>query len=192
MGRRFEPDGAHFFQCITPAVPFSFRIRLILVTSLMFMEIGVTELKYQAVLAIIRDGVSIIEVANRYFVSRQPVYSWLPRYEMEGISGLASRSHKPERGAHQMSAVVEVRIIELRRHNFYWRPKQISIRFCARVSILPLHSRGHIEHSTAPARFNTVRAKRGIKSLRGENGELPWSHGRWMWWVESCSPTALS
>ena len=35
-------------------------------TSLMFMEISVMEQKYQAVLAVIRDGVSIIEVANRF------------------------------------------------------------------------------------------------------------------------------
>ncbi len=33
-------------------------------TSLMFMEISVMEQKYQAVLAVIRDGLSIIEVAG--------------------------------------------------------------------------------------------------------------------------------
>ena len=45
------------------------------------------EQKYQAVLAVIRDGVSIIEVANRFGVSRQSVHSWLLRYEMDGTLG---------------------------------------------------------------------------------------------------------
>lgn len=72
----------------------------------MFMEISVMEQKYQAVLAVIRDGVSIIEVANRFGVSRQSVHRWLLRYEMEGMAGLTERSHKPERCAHQMSSAV--------------------------------------------------------------------------------------
>ena len=51
----------------------------------MFMEISVLEQKYQTVLAVIRDGVSIVEVANRFGVSHQSVHSWLLRYEMEGM-----------------------------------------------------------------------------------------------------------
>ena len=83
------------------------------------------EQKYQAVLAVIRDGVSIIEVANRFGVSRQSVHSWLLRYEMEGMPGLTERSHRPDRCKHQMSSAVEVRVIELRRQNLYWGPKRI-------------------------------------------------------------------
>jgi transposase InsO family protein len=91
----------------------------------MFMEISVMEQKYQAVLAVIRDGVSIIEVANRFSVSRQSVHSWLLRYEMEGMAGLVDRSHRPQRCAHQMSSQTQVRVIELRRQNLYWGPKRI-------------------------------------------------------------------
>ena len=91
----------------------------------MFMEISVMEQKYQAVLAVIRDGVAIVEVASRFGVSRQSVHSWLVRYEMEGMAGLAERSHRPNRCEHQMSPAVEVRIIELRRQNLFWGPKRI-------------------------------------------------------------------
>ena len=60
------------------------------------------EQRYQAVLAVIRDGVSIVEVANRFGVSRQSVHSWLLRYEMEGMLGLADRSHRPQRCEHHV------------------------------------------------------------------------------------------
>ena len=83
------------------------------------------EQKYQAVLAVIRDGVSIVEVANRFGVSRQSVHSWLLRYEMEGMAGLVERSHRPQRCEHQMSSQTQVRILELRRQNLYWGAKAI-------------------------------------------------------------------
>ena len=47
------------------------------------MERSVIEQKYLAVLAVIRDGVSIIEVANRFGVSRQFIHGWLLRHETE-------------------------------------------------------------------------------------------------------------
>ena len=98
-------------------------LRLMLDTSLMFMEISVMEQKYQAVLAVIRDGVSIVEVANRFGVSRQSIHSWLLRYETEGKASLTERSHRPQRCVHQMSSAVEVRVIELRRQNLFWGPQ---------------------------------------------------------------------
>lgn len=53
----------------------------------MLMELSVMEQKYQAVLAVIRDGVPVVEVARRFGVSRQSVHSWLSRYEVEGMPG---------------------------------------------------------------------------------------------------------
>ena len=87
-----------------------------------------------------------MEVANRFGVSRQSVHSWLLRYELEGMTGLAERSHRPQRCEHQMSSQVQVRVIELRRQNLFWGPKRIQYqlrregidpqkRFCLRNSI---------------------------------------------------------
>ena len=38
-------------------------------TSLMLMELSVVEQRYQAVLAVIRDGVSVVDVASRFRVA---------------------------------------------------------------------------------------------------------------------------
>lgn len=83
------------------------------------------EQKYQAVIAVIRDGVSIVEVANRFGVSRHSIHSWLLRYETEGMAGLTERSHRLQKCVHQMNSAVEVRVIELRRQNLCWEPKRI-------------------------------------------------------------------
>jgi transposase-like protein len=60
------------------------------------------EQRYQAVLAVIRDGVSVVEVGQRFGVSRQAVHRWLRWYEDQGLPGLVDRSHRPPRCSHQM------------------------------------------------------------------------------------------
>lgn len=77
----------------------------------------VVEQRYQAVLAVIRDGVLIAEVARRFDVSRQAVHLWLRWYEAQGLAGLVDRSHQPPRCSHQMDRAVEVWIFEARRRN---------------------------------------------------------------------------
>ena len=71
------------------------------------------EQRYQAVLLVIRDGESVVDVARRFDVSRQTVHSWLLRYENRGLSALADRSHRPRSCLHQMVASVEVGVLEL-------------------------------------------------------------------------------
>lgn len=83
------------------------------------------EQKYQAVLAVLSDGVSVSEVAQRWGVSRQSVHMWLRRYEDEGLAGLEPRSSRPVSCPHQMGGVVEARILELRRAHPGWGPRRI-------------------------------------------------------------------
>jgi transposase-like protein len=71
-------------------------------------ELSVAEQRYQAVMAVISDGLSISQVAEKVGVSRQ-------RYEAEGLEGLSGRSHRPARCPHQMPAAVEAALVELRR-----------------------------------------------------------------------------
>jgi transposase-like protein len=78
------------------------------------------EQRYQAVLAVIRDGVSIVQVAHRFGVSRQAVHRWLRWYEDQGLGGLVDRSHRPPRCTHQMAPAVEVWVLEARRRNPDW------------------------------------------------------------------------
>ena len=58
-------------------------------------EISVVEQRYQAVLAVISDGLGVKQAAEKAGVSRQTLHAWLARYEAAGLEGLADRSHRP-------------------------------------------------------------------------------------------------
>lgn len=58
----------------------------------MLVELSVVEHRYQVVLAMIRDGVGVSEVASRLSVSRRAVHRWLRRYDDQGLARLADRS----------------------------------------------------------------------------------------------------
>ena len=83
------------------------------------------EQRYQAVLAVISDGLSICQVAGKVGVSRQTLHAWLARYEAEGLEGLKDRSHRPLSCPHQMPAEVEALVLELRRSRPYWGPRRL-------------------------------------------------------------------
>src|SRR5262245_2943510 len=90
------------------------------------VELGVVEQRYRAVLEVLEDGVPVVEVARRYGVARQTVHEWLARYANDGgLGGLADRSSRPLSCPHQMSAVVEARIVQLRREHPGWGPSRI-------------------------------------------------------------------
>ena len=55
------------------------------------------EQRYQAVLAVIRDGVPIVQVAVRFDVPRQAVHGWLRRYEAEGPAPSPRPASEPTR-----------------------------------------------------------------------------------------------
>jgi hypothetical protein len=57
-------------------------------------------------------------------VSRQTLHGWLGRYAGSGLAGLADRSRRPRSCPHQMSAVVESRLVELRMQHPGWGPAQ--------------------------------------------------------------------
>jgi hypothetical protein len=86
----------------------------------MIRELSVQEQKYQAVMAVLADGASVSEVAQRWGVSRQSVHAWLRRYEDEGLAGLERRSSRPGSCPHQMSGVVEAGILEMRSAGVRW------------------------------------------------------------------------
>jgi transposase InsO family protein len=93
-------------------------------TPLMLWELSVTEQRYRAVLEVLA-GVPVIEVADRYGVSRQSVHAWLRRYREEGPGGLADRSHKVRAHPWQIPAELEAAVCELRRAHRKWGPKRL-------------------------------------------------------------------
>ncbi|MCV7287141.1 IS481 family transposase [Mycolicibacterium wolinskyi] len=102
-------------------------------------ELSVVEQRYQAVLAVISDGLSITQVASKVGVSRQTLHAWLARYEAEGLDGLADRSHRPAWCPHQMPAEVEATVLELRRSRPYWGPRRLVFELAKR-DVAPLPS----------------------------------------------------
>lgn len=71
------------------------------------------EQRYQAVMSVIADGLSISQAAEKAGVSRQTMHAWLARYEAEGLEGLKDRSHRPVRCPHQMPAVVDIDVLPI-------------------------------------------------------------------------------
>ncbi len=51
------------------------------------------EQRYLAVLAVIKVGETVKEVAARFGVHRKTVHGWLATYEAGGLEGLGDRSH---------------------------------------------------------------------------------------------------
>jgi transposase len=73
----------------------------------MLKELSKVEQRYDAVLAVIRDGMRVVEVAEKPGVHRDTVHTWLARYEAEGLDGLVERSHRPKHSPHQMPTAIE-------------------------------------------------------------------------------------
>jgi transposase InsO family protein len=100
------------------------------------LELTVAEQRFNAVMEVLRDGLTVTEVAERYGVSRQAVHGWLRRWKAGGLDALANRSHRPDTCPHQMPAVVEARICELRRHHPGWGQRRLAHEL-ARAGIDP-------------------------------------------------------
>ena len=83
------------------------------------------EQRYEAVRAVIADGETVTDVAARFGVARKTVHGWLARYEAGGLEALADRSHRPRSCPHQMPALVEVALVELRLAHPSWGPRRL-------------------------------------------------------------------
>jgi transposase len=77
-------------------------------------ERSVVEQRYDAVREVL-GGRGVTEVAARYGVSRQSVYTWMGRYRAGGLAGLQDRSHRPTNSPDKTSAEVEAAVCQLRR-----------------------------------------------------------------------------
>lgn len=125
----------------------------------MLVELSVVEQRYQAVLAVIRDGVPIVQVARRFDVSRQAVHRWLRWYEDQGLAGLVDRSHRPPRCAHQMDPEVEVWVLEARRRNPDWGPRRL-VHEASRAGLDPVPSRSGVYRALKRAQLIDPEARR--------------------------------
>ncbi len=93
--------------------------------------LSVVEQRLDAVRAVLA-GVEVTEVAARAGVHRATLHRWLARYLVEGIGGLADRSHRPESCPHQAAEVVEIAVAEMRREHPRWGSRRIRLELLRR------------------------------------------------------------
>lgn len=86
--------------------------------------LSVVEQRLDAVRAVL-DGGDVSEVAAQAGVHRATVHRWMERYLLDGLAGLADRSHRPAACPHQVAVQVEVLIAEMRRRHPRWGAKRI-------------------------------------------------------------------
>ncbi len=108
----------------------------------MLVELGLVEQRLKAVHEVL-DGATVTDVAKRNGVTRQTVHTWLRRYANSGVAGLVDKNSKPERCPHQMTPVVEARIVEMRRTHPGWGPRTIRTHL-DREGVTPLPGRSSI------------------------------------------------
>jgi transposase InsO family protein len=137
-----------------------------------FRELSVVEQRYQAVLAVIEDGLSVTEVAAKVGVSRQTVHSWLSRYGQGGLEGLADRPHRALSCPHRMPAAVEVRLVELREAHPAWGPDRLRYRL-EREGVDPLPSRAAVGRALA-----RLGLSRGRRRRRDRGSYRRWERAR--------------
>jgi transposase InsO family protein len=105
------------------------------------------EQRYRAVLEV-RDGSPVTEVALRYGVSRQTVYTWRDRFERDGITGLQEASRRPRNSPQRMDAGIEALVCELRRAHRRWGARRIAFEL-ARRGVEPVPARATIHRALA-------------------------------------------
>jgi transposase-like protein len=143
------------------------------------VELGLVEQRYQAVLEVLNDAVSVSEVAARFGATRQSVHRWLRRYASGGLAVLVDQSTVPGSCPHQMPPAVEARVVELRREFPTWRPRTIGHRLerdgSCRCRAGPRSIA--VWSATGSSRCRLAAASELITS--GGNGPGPWSCGSW-------------
>ena len=142
----------------------------------MLVELSKMEQRYDAVLAVVRDGLSVGEVAAAFGVTRQSIYRWMQRYEEGGLPALAERSHRPRTCPHQLSPPLEAMVLEMRRVHPSWGPLRMVDQLRRRgVCKLPSHMavyRALVRHGLIEAKESRKRLATYKRWERGRPMEL--------------------
>lgn len=79
------------------------------------------------------NGSPIVDVAERFGVSRQTVTAWRKRYEAEGLDGLVDASRRPHSSPARIDPNVEALICEMRRHHRRWGARRIAYQLALEI-----------------------------------------------------------
>ena len=67
----------------------------------------------------------VVELSERFRISRKTAYKWIGRYQTEGSAGLAGRSHAPRVHARSTPAALIEAIVQLKLSRPTWGPLKI-------------------------------------------------------------------
>jgi transposase InsO family protein len=108
--------------------------------------------------SVLEGGLSLNEAAVEFKISRQSAGKWVKRYRDLGVAGLADRSSRPHRLAHQSPAELIERVAMLRRQG--WTGLRIaestglsSATISRMLTRLKLNKRSSIEPKPPPNRY---------------------------------------
>jgi putative transposase len=104
-----------------------------------------------------RGWYSMIELCERYGVSRKTGYKWIERYEREGPEGLRDRSRAPHACPHRIAPAVAEAICEVRQRHPSWGPEKI---------LQWLHGREPERDWPATSTAGDLLARRGLVTKR--------------------------
>jgi transposase InsO family protein len=93
---------------------------------LVLVALSVVERRLDAVRAVLA-GVPVTEVARQVGVSRQSVHTWVARYLVGGVAGLADRPSRPQVSPARSAREVEAVVVELRREHPRWGARRIRL-----------------------------------------------------------------
>jgi len=88
-------------------------------------DVGVNELRRQAVQQVLSQQARVGAVAEQFGVSRACVYKWLKRYRAEGEAGLVARSRRPHHSPGRTAAAVESQVCEVRDQHSAWGGEKV-------------------------------------------------------------------
>ena len=60
---------------------------------------------------------NIVDICDRFGISKKTGHKWLARFRAQGLDGLAERSHAPKGPAHRVAPELEERIVALRKQH---------------------------------------------------------------------------
>ncbi|MFJ4790894.1 helix-turn-helix domain-containing protein [Streptomyces sp. NPDC088794] len=137
------------------------------------------EQRYRAVLEVL-DGSPVSEVAVRYGVSRQTIYTWKSKYSADGLEGLQEKSRRPRSSPTRIPAEVEALTCEMRRANPRWGARRIAFEI-ARTNPPPLRDGQRCIAFLNATGSSGTRSSSTAANTGGGSARHPCICGRWSW-----------
>jgi hypothetical protein len=90
------------------------------------LELTVAEQRFNAVMEVLRDGLMVVEVADRYGVSRQAVHGWLRRYASGGLTPWPTARIDPGIARTRCRPPSKPPLCELPRRHPHWGQRRLA------------------------------------------------------------------